>query len=177
MRRVADPPESLLGGFPFRPGWPPSNRNGGRLHFGTVAGIKSVCLAGMHRYSQSAPCRFRTAFLPPPGSAVDRIVALGYSWASAQGWGKANEIKDCGHAVRWLLSSRVMVGGCRAAIAPPDTDRAEGFSYLPLHRVGPGLLPTSQFLYRGRRNDVLPVCDRKSRTAGGTHGPGLLGGQ
>jgi hypothetical protein len=31
--------------------WPPSNRNRGRLHFGTVAGIKSVCLAGMRRNS------------------------------------------------------------------------------------------------------------------------------
>ena len=51
MRRVADPP-----GTPVRASasaaWPPSNRNRGRLHFGTVAGIKSVCLAGMRRNSQ-----------------------------------------------------------------------------------------------------------------------------
>lgn len=56
MRRVADPP-----GTPVRASasaaWPPSNRNRGRLHFGTVAGIKSVCLAGMRRNSQTGRSR------------------------------------------------------------------------------------------------------------------------
>jgi hypothetical protein len=33
--------------------WPVSFRNGGRLHFGTVADIKSESVAGLRRYSHS----------------------------------------------------------------------------------------------------------------------------
>lgn len=70
MRRVADPP-----GTPVRASasaaWPPSNRNRGRLHFGTVAGIKSVCLAGMRRNSQLMPLIARERYYEPCGDTSE----------------------------------------------------------------------------------------------------------
>jgi hypothetical protein len=49
-------PESLTRKKRRQPpqGWPASNRNGGRIYFGTVAGFKSESLAGMRRNLQSA---------------------------------------------------------------------------------------------------------------------------
>src|SRR5271155_3899868 len=38
--------------------WPASFRNGGRLHFGTVAGFKSESVAGLRRNSQFSNDRF-----------------------------------------------------------------------------------------------------------------------